>query len=304
MAEPSPAVLDEPVPEGHEPTGKRGARVITREMVIMLTFPPILVAAVFGGFVWWRQTAELDVVEANQLRWSLLFDSHFHEVFPSWNPADWHAPFPGWNPASWYDGPLLQGLIWEHVLLTVVSAIIVVAIAVPLGIMLTRGGLRVLAPVVVGIANAGQAAPSVGLIVLLFLWLDGGFWTAIFALSLYGILPVLRNTIVGIQGVDPTLVEAGRGIGMTGVMTLFKIELPLSVPVIMAGVRTSLVLIAGTASLACFIDAGGLGEILQTGISLFKFSLMVTGAVLIALLALLIEWLGRVLELLTRPKGI
>ncbi|KQY62571.1 ABC transporter permease [Nocardioides sp. Root140] len=270
----------------------------------MLTFPPILVAAVFGGFVWWRQTAELDVVEANQLRWSLLFDSHFHEVFPSWNPADWHAPFPGWNPASWYDGPLLQGLIWEHVLLTVVSAIIVVAIAVPLGIMLTRGGLRVLAPVVVGIANAGQAAPSVGLIVLLFLWLDGGFWTAIFALSLYGILPVLRNTIVGIQGVDPTLVEAGRGIGMTGVMTLFKIELPLSVPVIMAGVRTSLVLIAGTASLACFIDAGGLGEILQTGISLFKFSLMVTGAVLIALLALLIEWLGRVLELLTRPKGI
>ncbi|WP_235530088.1 MULTISPECIES: ABC transporter permease [unclassified Nocardioides] len=304
MAEPSPAVLDEPVPEGHEPTGKRGARVITREMVIMLTFPPILVAAVFGGFVWWRQTAELDVVEANQLRWSLLFDSHFHEVFPSWNPADWHAPFPSWNPASWYDGPLLQGLIWEHVLLTVVSAIIVVAIAVPLGIMLTRGGLRVLAPVVVGIANAGQAAPSVGLIVLLFLWLDGGFWTAIFALSLYGILPVLRNTIVGIQGVDPTLVEAGRGIGMTGVMTLFKIELPLSVPVIMAGVRTSLVLIAGTASLACFIDAGGLGEILQTGISLFKFSLMVTGAVLIALLALLIEWLGRVLELLTRPKGI
>ncbi|WP_245644630.1 ABC transporter permease [Nocardioides jensenii] len=304
MTEPTPAVLDEPIPEGHEPSGKRGARVITREMVTMLTVPPILVAAVFGGFVWWRQTAELDVVEANQLRWSLLINSRFHEVFPSWNPMDWHAPFPSWNPATWYDGPLLQGLIWEHVLLTVVSAVIVVAIAVPLGVMLTRGGLKVLAPIVVGIANAGQAAPSVGLIVLLFLWLDGGFWTAIIALSLYGILPVLRNTIVGIQGVDPTLVEAGRGIGMTGWMTLFKVELPLSVPVIMAGVRTSLVLIAGTASLACFIDAGGLGEILQTGISLFKFSLMVTGAVLIALLALLIEWLGRVLELLTRPKGI
>src|SRR3546814_20429931 len=79
---------------------------------------------------------------------------------------------------------------------------------------------------------------------------------------------------------------------------------PLAVPVIMAGVRTSLVLIAGTASLACFINAGGLGEILQTGINLFRFSLMVTGAVLIALLALLIEWLGRVLELVTRPKGI
>ncbi|KRF11634.1 ABC transporter permease [Nocardioides sp. Soil797] len=270
----------------------------------MLTVPPILIAAIFGGFVWWRQTAKLDIVEQNQLNWAVLFQSHWHQVFPSWNPLDWHKPFPSWNPSSWYDGPLLQGLIWEHILLTVVSAIIVVLIAVPLGIMLTRRGLNVLAPLVVGVANGGQAAPSVGLIVLLFLWLQGGFWTAVIALSLYGILPVLRNTIVGIQSVDPTLVEAGRGLGMTNRMTLFKIELPLSIPVIMAGVRTSLVLIAGTASLACFIDAGGLGEILQTGISLFKFSLMVTGAVLIACLALFIEWLGRVLELVTRPKGI
>lgn len=295
---------DDLVPEESEPTGKAKGRVISREMVLMLTVPPILIAAIFGAFLWWRQTAELDVVEQNQLNWDVLFQSHWGQVFPSWNPLDWNKPFPSWNPASWYDGPLLQGLIWEHILLTVVSAVIVVAIAVPLGVMLTRRGLNVLAPIVVGVANAGQAAPSVGLIVLLFLWLDGGFWTAVIALSLYGILPVLRNTIVGIQGVDPTLVEAGRGIGMTGSMTLFKIELPLSIPVIMAGVRTSLVLIAGTASLGCFIDAGGLGEILQTGITLFRFSLMVTGAVLIALLALLIEWLGRVLEVVTRPKGI
>lgn len=245
------------------------ARVITREMVLMLVVPPVLVAAVFGAFVWWRQTAELDSVEAQQLRWSEL-----------------------------------RSLGWEHVQLTVVAAIIVVAIAVPLGILLTRGRFRAASPVVIGIANAGQAAPSVGLIVLLFLWLDGGFWTAIWALSLYGILPVLRNTIVGIQGVDPTLVEAGRGLGMTNAATLLKVELPLAVPVIMSGVRTALVLIAGTASLACFIDAGGLGEVLQTGITLFRFSLMVTGAVLIALIALLIEWVGRVLELATRPKGI
>lgn len=294
----------EQAPTEAEPEGRAKGRVITREMVLMLTVPPILVAALFGGFVWWRQTAELDSVEANQLRWKLLINSRWSEVFPSWNPADWSAPFASPNPSTWYDGPLLSGLIWEHVLLTAVSAIVVVLVAVPLGIMLTRSGLKVAAPLVVGIANAGQAAPSVGLIVLLFLWLDGGFWTAVFALSLYGILPVLRNTIVGIQGVDPTLVEAGRGIGMTQAMTLGKIELPLAVPVIMAGVRTSLVLIAGTASLACFIDAGGLGEILQTGITLFRFSLMVTGALLIGLLALLIEWLGRVLELVTRPKGI
>lgn len=245
------------------------ARVITREMVIMLIVPPLLVATAFAGFVLWRMNADLDTVEANQLRWSEL-----------------------------------RTLMVEHVQLTFVSAAIVVLLSIPLGVMLTRGKMRSGAPLVVGIANAGQAAPSVGLIVLLFLWLDGGFQTAVIALSLYGILPVLRNTITGIQGVEPTLVEAGRGIGMTSAGTLFRIELPLAVPVIMAGVRTSLVLIAGTASLACFINAGGLGEILQTGITLFRFSLMVTGALLIALLALLIEWLGRVLELVTRPKGI
>jgi len=261
-----------PAPEvtgDDEVAPRRSARVVTREMAIMLIVPPVLVAAVFGTFVWWRQTAELDSVEAQQLRWSEL-----------------------------------RSLGWEHVQLTVVAAVIVVLVSVPLGILLTRGRFRAASPVVIGIANAGQAAPSVGLIVLLFLWLDGGFWTAIWALSLYGILPVLRNTIVGIQGVDPTLVEAGRGLGMTSAMTLLRVELPLALPIIMSGVRTSLVLIAGTASLACFIDAGGLGEVLQTGITLFRFSLMVTGAVLIALIALTIEWLGRVLELATRPKGI
>ncbi|HIT73953.1 MAG TPA: ABC transporter permease [Candidatus Avipropionibacterium avicola] len=244
----------------------------------MLVVPPLLVVAAFIVFVSWLQNAELDSIEAQQLRWSEI-----------------------------------QLRTVEHIGLTVVSAILVVIIAVPLGVALTRGRLRRAAPVVVGIANAGQAAPSVGLIVLLFIWFTtnpplgltiSGPATAVIALTLYGLLPVLRNTIVGIQGVDPTLVEAARGIGMTSGATLVRIELPLAVPVIMSGVRTALVLLAGTASLACFIDAGGLGVILQTGISLFRFSLMVTGALLIALLALLIEWLGRLLEIATRPKGI
>lgn len=252
--------------------GARGwlaRKSVGRETVAMLVVPPLLVVLAFVGFVIWRQTAELDSVEANQLRWSTL-----------------------------------SRLLVDHLQLTVVAAVIVVAVSLPLGIALTRGRVKRAAPLVVGIANAGQAAPSVGLIVLLFLWLGGGFWTAIIGLSLYGILPVLRNTITGIQAVDPTLVEAARGVGMTSTETLRKIELPLAVPVIMAGIRTSLVLIAGTASLACFIDAGGLGEVLQTGISLFRFSLMITGALLIALLALLIEWIGRLLELAYRPKGV
>ena len=259
-----------PVDAPADAPARRGRlRSLPRETVLMLVLPPILVTLVFLGYVWWRQSATLDSVEQSQLAW-----------------------------------PTVLQLIWEHVKLTFVSAVIVVLVAVPLGIALTRGRLRAAAPLVVGIANAGQAAPAIGLVVLLAMWLDFGFWTAVLALVLYGLLPVLRNTITGLQGVDRTLVEAGRGVGMSARGVLLRVELPLAVPVIMAGLRTALVLLVGTATLVTFINAGGLGAILQTGISLFRFSLMIAGAVLVALLALLIEWLGRVLELLTRPRGL
>jgi osmoprotectant transport system permease protein len=115
---------------------------------------------------------------------------------------------------------------------------------------------------------------------------------------------VLRNTITGLQAVDPTLVEAGRGMGMSNAAVLFRVELPLAVPVIMTGVRTALVLVVGVASFATFIDAGGLGGLIVTGITLFRYSVLVSGALLIAVLALVIEWAGRVLEVMARPKGV
>jgi osmoprotectant transport system permease protein len=261
---------DAEVAEAERAEESRGPRRrLSLETVLMLVVPPALVLLVFGGYVLWHETADLDSVEESQLAWKTVFR-----------------------------------LIWQHVELTVVAAVVVVLVAVPLGVLLTRGRARRAAPLVVGVANAGQSAPAVGLVVLLALWVGFGFWTAVLALVLYGLLPVLRNTITGLQGVDPTLVEAGRGVGMSATAVLLRVELPLAVPVIMAGVRTALVLIVGTAALATFIGAGGLGEILTTGITLFRFPLMVAGAVLIALLALLIEWIGRLLELLTRPKGI
>ena len=130
------------------------------------------------------------------------------------------------------------------------------------------------------------------------------FGTAVLALTLYAVLPVLRNTITGLQGIDPTLVEAGRGIGMSGAGVLFRVELPLAVPVIMTGVRTALVLLVGTATLATFVNAGGLGTLIVTGITLFRYPVLVSGALLVALLALLVDWAGRVLERVARPKGI
>ena len=235
----------------------------------MLTVPPVLVLLVFAGYVIWRQTADLDDTELRQLAWGTIFDQ-----------------------------------IWDHTKLTFVTSALVVIIAVPLGIMLTRGKLSRLSPLIVGIANIGQAAPSIGLIVLLAIWVGFGFWTAILALTLYGLLPVLRNTITGLQGVDPTLVEAGRGLGMSSGSVLLRIELPLALPVIMTGIRTALVLVVGTATLATFINGGGLGATINSGITLFRFSVMIAGAVLVALLALTIEWLGRLLEVLVKPKGI
>lgn len=254
--------------EVEAPAPTRGRR-IDRETWLMITVPPLLVLLIFGGYVLWRQTAELTPVEASQLRWSTTLD-----------------------------------LLWQHTKLTAVSSLLVVVIAVPLGILLTRGRARRLSPIVVGIANVGQSAPSIGLIVLLAIWQGYGFWTAIIGLVLYGLLPVLRNTITGLQGVDPTLVEAGRGLGMSAASVLVRVELPLAIPVIMAGVRTALVLVVGTATLATFINGGGLGGIINTGITLFEFRLMIAGAVLVAVLALTIEWLGRLLELIATPKGI
>jgi osmoprotectant transport system permease protein len=242
---------------------------VSRESLILLVSLPALVIVVFGAWAWWRATADLDSIEARQLAWGLVLD-----------------------------------LIWQHVELTLVSAFFVVAIAVPLGVLLTRPRLRRAGTLVVGLANAGQAAPAIGLIVLLAIWLDFSFSTAVIALTVYAILPVLRNTITGLDGVEPSLVEAGRGIGMSNLGVLFRIELPLAVPVIMTGIRTALVLLVGTATLATFINAGGLGSLIVTGITLFRYPVLVSGALLVALLALLVEWAGRVLELVARPKGV
>lgn len=192
----------------------------------------------------------------------------------------------------------------EHLKLTVVSAVIVLVIAVPLGIALTRGPLRRANGVILAIANIGQAAPAVGLVVLLAFAMGFGSPAAIVALVLYAILPVLRNTMVGLDGVDSRLVEAGQGMGMSASAVLFKVELPLAVPVMLSGIRTALVLLVGTATLATFINGGGLGLLITTGVNLSQTAVLVVGSLLVALLALVVDWIGKVVEFVARPKGL
>jgi osmoprotectant transport system permease protein len=158
---------------------------------------------------------------------------------------------------------------------------------------------------VLTVANIGQAVPTIGLLALLavaFFFL--GFWAAIVGLVVYAVLPVLRNTMVGLQQVDPAVLEAGRGMGLSRMQVLRELELPLAVPVILAGVRTALVINVGTATLAAFINGGGLGSLIVAGFATNRFPISLTGAVLTAVLALLIDHLAGIAEDLLRPRGL
>lgn len=192
----------------------------------------------------------------------------------------------------------------EHVELVVVSTAIVLAITVPLGIILTRPFAKRVTPYAIGLANIGQATPSIGLLVLLALIWTFGFGPAIVALVAYSALSILRNTMVGLEQVDESIIEAGYGMGLSKRDVLFKIELPLAVPVMLAGVRTALILNVGTATLATFIDAPSMGTLIDNGLSLSRQPVVIVGGVLTAVLALTIDWLAGIIEDVLRPRGL
>ncbi|MEU9359918.1 ABC transporter permease [Streptomyces sp. NPDC048301] len=201
-------------------------------------------------------------------------------------------------------GDNVQVRWWQHVRLTAISTFWVLIIAIPLGIALTRRGIRKAAPVVTAIANIGQATPAIGLLALLVIWLGIGPSTAITGMVIYAVLPVLSNTVAGLNAIEPTLVEASKGIGMSAMGTLTRVELPLAVPLILAGVRTALVLNVGTATLATFGGGGGLGDLITSGIQTQRMPVLILGSVLTVVLALLVDWLASLVELWLTPRGL
>jgi len=192
----------------------------------------------------------------------------------------------------------------QHLSMTFWSTVIVVAVAIPLGILLTRPRFRRLTGPVLTVANAGQAVPAYGLLVIFLAWLGQGLQTAVFALILYAILPVLRNTMVGLEQVDQFVIEAGRGMGLSKMQALMRIELPLAVPVILAGVRTALVINVGTAALGFLIGAGGLGVSIGAGLKLQRDTATFVAGALVAMLALVIDFTAASIERWLRPKGL
>ncbi|GGX08501.1 permease [Streptomyces malachitofuscus] len=247
------------------PAAARRPRVTWQKLTFL---PVVLIAVLLATWLWFEQ-AELDALTRNALS----------------------------------DGQVSKAL-WQHIELTAISTFFVLIIAIPLGILLTRRMFRRATPAAMAFANMGQATPAIGLLALLVIWLGIGRKAALIGIIAYAVLPVLSNTIAGLRANDPTLLEAARGIGMSPLGVLTRVELPLAVPLILAGVRTALVLNVGTATLATFGGGGGLGVLITTGITSQRMPVLMVGSILTVALALLVDWLASLAELLLRPRGL
>lgn len=245
--------------------GRPKSRVTWQKLTVL---PAVLVAVLLATWLWFRQ-ADLDTISENALS----------------------------------NGQVPKAL-WQQIRLVAISTFFVLIIAIPLGILLTRKAFRKATPVAMAIANMGQATPAIGLLALLVIWLGTGTKAALIGIIIYAVLPVLSNTIAGLKANDPTLLEAARGIGMSPMGVLARVELPLAVPLILAGVRTALVLNVGTATLATFGGGGGLGVLITTGITTQRMPVLMLGSILTVVLALLVDWLASLAELLLRPRGL
>src|SRR5690625_890026 len=197
---------------------------------------------------------------------------------------------------------ILLKTIWEHLQISLISLIIAIVIAVPIGLILTRYS-RIAEPII-GISAIMQTIPSLAVLAFLIPLFGIGKIPAIIALTAYGLLPILRNTYTGVHEVDPNLIEAATGMGMNSLKRLTLIELPLAMPVIMAGIRTSMVLIVGTTTIAALIGAGGLGELILLGIDRGSdINLILLGVIPAALLAIILDLILRGFEKISKRTG-
>ncbi|HPC02882.1 MAG TPA: ABC transporter permease [Syntrophales bacterium] len=197
-------------------------------------------------------------------------------------------------------------LTWEHLWMVGLSLLIAICTGVPTGIFITRN--KQLAQKVIGGANVIMTIPSIALfglmLPLLAVFGHGlGKVPAIIALVLYAELPIVRNTYVAIKNVDPALVDAGKGMGMSKWQLLREVEIPMAVPVIIAGLRTAVVMIIGIAAIAAYVGAGGLGVFIQQGIARSHESMVLAGALCVSLLAVAVDLAMGFLERRVTPGG-
>ncbi|BEI63822.1 ABC transporter permease [Lactiplantibacillus plantarum] len=189
---------------------------------------------------------------------------------------------------------------WQHLYISAFSLLLGIIVAVPIGILLTR--VKPIANVVMSIASMLQTIPAMALLALMIPFFGIGAIPAIIALFIYSLLPILRNTYLGLEDVDPALIDAAKGMGMTGWQSIVKVELPMAAPVIMAGIRLSATYVIAWAALASYIGAGGLGDFIFNGLNLYRTDLILGGSIPVIILALIVDWLLGKLEAAVTPR--
>lgn len=200
------------------------------------------------------------------------------------------------------NGGELLTKMWEHLYISLIAVVLGIIVAVPLGVVLTR--MKRGAGFVIGVVNIFQTLPSLAILAFFIPILGVGKIPAIVALFFYSVLPILRNTYVGVQGVNKNLLESGKGIGMTTWEQIRLVELPLAVPIIMAGVRTSTIYLIGWTTLAAFIGGGGLGDYILIGLQLYQPEYIIAGAIPVTILAVIIDFSLMKLEKKVTPEGL
>lgn len=190
--------------------------------------------------------------------------------------------------------PRILSLTLEHVTICIIALSLTLVVCIPLGIYLTRN--EKLAPYVIGAANVFQTIPSLALLGFLIFFFGIGNDNAICALFLYAMLPVLQNTYTGIKSVPKHLVQAARGMGMTDMQILLRVQLPIARPVLLAGIRVAMVWVIGTATLASAIGGGGLGKLIFSGLASIRNEIILAGAIPATLIALVADQLIKSLQ--------
>lgn len=185
-------------------------------------------------------------------------------------------------------GNELMARIGEHIFISATSLALGVLFAVPLGILLTR--TKKIAAIVIGLTSALQTVPSLALLALMIPIFGVGQLPAIIALFIYSLLPILRNTYIGIREVSDDYKDAAKGMGMTSFQSVLLVELPIAMPTIMAGIRLAAVYVVAWATLASYIGAGGLGDFIFSGLNLYRSDLIFAGTIPVAIIALLADF--------------
>jgi osmoprotectant transport system permease protein len=206
------------------------------------------------------------------------------------------------DPDNWWGTNGIVNRTWEHVWYSAAASAAAIAIALPIGLIVGHTGKG--GEVAVNLANMGRSIPSFGIIILAWTLFGFGYLPAWVALTALALPPIVTNTYVGIRSVDQEVRESAEGMGLTGVQVLTQVEMPVASPLIMAGIRTSVVQVVATATLAAFISLGGYGRLILDGLSQRDFPKVVAGALLVAALALLTEYALAAVQRAVVPRGL